>query len=215
MKTVGSILREARVAKGISLGDVERDTKIRSKFLEAIERDDYSPLPSISYAKGFVKNYSEYLGLNSRTVLAFFRRQTIEAPRSSLLPKSVEPTLNRSALQLTPGRFVTIVVAVLAGLFLLYLGVQYKKFNETPALTIETPKHQDVVADKRIDVLGITDPDATITVNGVSVLVRSDGKFFDQVTLEPGVNNITIVATSRLGKTTTVVREVGLTETAF
>ncbi|MCJ7826477.1 hypothetical protein MUP56_02585, partial [Patescibacteria group bacterium] len=57
---------------------------------------------------------------------------------------------------------------------------------------------------------GKTSSDATVTVNGVSVLVRSDGNFFDQVSLDPGVNTITITATSRFGKSTTIVRKVGL-----
>jgi cytoskeletal protein RodZ len=210
MRTVGEMLREAREHKSLSLEDVEEGTKIRLKFLKAIESDDFGQMPSLSYAKGFVKNYSEFLGLSSRTVLAFFRRQTVEVNKSSLLPKGMGEPLNRSLLQLTPGKFVTLIIAILVSLFLVYLGMQYRTLQQAPALVIEEPQHQVVVTDKRIDVLGKTDSDATITINGVSVLVRSDGRFFDQVSLEPGVNKLTIVATSRLGKTTTQIVEVGL-----
>lgn len=210
MKTVGSILREKREARGISLAKVEQATRIRARFLEAIENDDYTVLPSVAYAKGFVKNYSDYLGLDSETVLAFFRRQTTEMPKSSILPRGVSEPLNRSMLQLTPGKFVALIVVALIALFVGYFGIQYKNLQKAPQLTIDAPAHQAVTTERRVDVLGITDPDATVTVNGVSVLVRGDGKFFDQVTLEPGVNKITIVSTSRFGKSTTVVREVGL-----
>lgn len=210
MKTVGSILKEARVSQGYSLSEVEEATKIRQKFLVAIESDDYSRLPSVSYAKGFVKNYSEYLGLNSRTVLAFFRRQTVDPARSSLLPKSADVPIRGSWFQLTPGRFVGLLVAFFVCLFLVYLGFQYRALYQAPTLEIESPASSGlVVSERRIEVLGKTDPDATVTINGTSVLVRSDGKFFDQVNLETGVNKITITATSRFGKTTTVVREVG------
>jgi cytoskeletal protein RodZ len=209
MKTTGSILKEARESQGISLSEVEIATKIRVRFLEAIEKDDYSILPSLSYAKGFVKNYSEFLGLNSGTVLAFFRRQTTDVSKSSLLPKGVSEPLNRSFFTLTPNRFLAALVAGLVGLFLVYLGLQYQGLRRLPQLEIDSPANQVVVVENRVDVLGKTDPDATVTINGISVLVRSDGKFFDQVDLEPGVNVITIVATSRLGKTATVVREVG------
>lgn len=210
MKTVGGILKEARESKKISLQDAERATKIRARFLEAIESDDYSKLPSISYAKGFVRNYSEFLGLNSDTTLAFFRRQTTDVSRSSLLPKKEQTALNKSRVQLTPGRFLAIILGILVIIFLGYLGLQYRQLNTAPELAISTPTNQFVTHDARIDVLGSTDPDATVTVNGVSVLVRDDGKFFDQVSLDPGVNKIIIVATSRYGKTTTVTREVGL-----
>ncbi len=211
MKTAGSILRETRESKGISLSEVETATKIRVKFLEAIERDALIELPSLSYAKGFIKNYSDFLGLDSRTVLAFFRRQTTETPKSSILPKGVSESLNRSMFQLTPGRFLSFVVSGLVLVFLGYLGLQYGALRRAPMLDIESPTNQTVVSNRRVDILGKTDPDATVTINGTSVLIRSDGKFFDQVNLEPGVNVITIIATSRLGKTTTLIREVGLT----
>ena len=209
MKTVGGILKEARIARKITLVQAETATKIRLKFLTAIESDDYSGLPSLSFARGFVKNYSEYLGLDSSMVLAFFRRQTTEVTRSSLLPKS-EEQLNKSWLQLTPGKFLAGVLIILAFIFLGYLGLQYRKLNQPASLTLESPANQFVTHEPRVDILGKTDPDATVTVNGVNILVRSDGKFFDQVPLNTGVNKITVVATSRFGKTSTLVRDVGL-----
>jgi len=210
MKTVGSILKEARTARNITLAQTEEATKIRLKFLKAIESDDYSGLPSLSYAKGFVKNYSEYLGLDSSMVLAFFRRQTAEVTRSSLLPKGVSEPLGKSLFQLTPGKFLSGILIALALIFLGYLGFQYRKLNQSAFLSIESPTNQFVTQERRVDILGKTDPDATVTVNGINVLVRGDGKFFDQVPLDTGVNKITIIATSRFGKTTTIVREVGL-----
>lgn len=210
MKTVGSILRDARTAKNVTIVQAESATKIRAKFLEAIEHDDYGKLPSLSFARGFVKNYSEFLGLDSTTVLAFFRRQTTEVTRTSLLPKKEQPALNRSILQLTPGKFLAIILGTLVLIFLGYLGLQYRRLRQPPSLTVDTPKNQLVIHEPRVDILGATDSDATVTVQGISVLVRSDGKFFDQVQLTPGVNVITITATSRFGKSTTIVREVGL-----
>jgi cytoskeletal protein RodZ len=210
MKTVGSILKEARAAKNITLDQAETATKIRLKFLQAIESDDYTVLPSLSYAKGFVKNYSEYLGLDSDMVLAFFRRQTAEVTRSSLLPKRVSEPLNKSWFQLTPGKFLAAILITLVLIFLGYLGLQYRKLHQAPSLSVDTPTNQRVVHERRLDILGKTDSDATVTVNGVSVVVRDDGKFFDQIQLESGVNKITIIATSRFGKITTIVRDVGL-----
>jgi len=209
MKTAGSILHETRLRKGILLEDIEKATRIRKKFLEAIESDDYTVLPSIAYAKGFVKNYSEFLGLDSQTTLAFFRRQSEDATKQSLLPKKSMASEN-SLFHLTPGRFLLILLGACTVVFLSYFLLQYRNLHYAPALTIEKPEQEKIVEDRKVDVLGTTSPDATVTVNGVSVLVRSDGKFFDQVSLDPGVNTITITATSRFGKSTTAVRKVGL-----
>lgn len=210
MKTVGSMLREARETKRLSLADVEGATRIRQKFLKAIEADDYGVLPSLTYAKGFVKNYAEYVGLSSDTVLAFFRRQTADVARSTLLPKGMADPLNRSPFELTPARFVGILVGGLIVVFLGYFGLQYRRLNRPPSLVIDQPKNEIIVTERKVDVFGRTDTDATVTINGTTTLVRGDGKFFDQVTLEPGVNTITIMATSRFGKTATEVRKVGL-----
>ncbi len=208
MKTVGEILRQARAERGFTLEQVEKSTKIRKKFLIAIESDEYSSLPSQAYAKGFVKNYSEFLGLNSRNVMAFFRRQTMEVPKSKLLPKGVTEPLNESVLQLTPTRFVALLLVGLVGVFLVYFGLQYRRLQEPPTITIEAPAEGAVTNQTKIDVLGQTESDATVTVNGVSVLVRGDGKYFEQVHLTPGENTITVMATSRYGKSTTLTRSV-------
>jgi cytoskeletal protein RodZ len=209
MKSVGSILHETRRAKGISLEEVEKSTRIRRKFLEAIESDDYTVIPSLAYAKGFVKNYSEFLGLDSNMTLAFFRRQSQDTTRQNLLPKK-SIVSEESFFRLTPGRFLMLLLGVCVLLFLSYFIVQYQSLRQAPHLSIEKPEEGKIVEDRKVDVLGNTAPDATVTVNGVSVLVRSDGKFFDQVSLDPGVNTFIITATSRYGKTTTVTRKIGL-----
>jgi cytoskeletal protein RodZ len=208
MRTVGIILKESRLSKKLSLDQVEQATKIRKKFLVDIENDQYDNLPSVAYAKGFIKNYSNFLGLNTNNVMAFFRRQTTEVPKSSLLPKGMSEPLNATFFRLTPNRFITLTIAILVTTFLLYFGLQYQRLQIPPALTLDSPKESSVINDRRVDILGSTDPDATVTINGVNVLIHTDGKFFDQVALNPGENTIVIVATSRLGKSITVTRKV-------
>jgi len=209
MNTVGTMLKEARVAKGISLVDVEKQTRIRLKFLEAIEADAYQLLPSPVYAKGFVKNYSEYLGLDSNTIMAFFRRQSEDVRKTVILPKKAQE-IESKGLRLTPGRFITILLIGLSIIFLSYFFIQYQRLQRPPELTITKPVNESIVGEKKLDVMGETNSDTTITVNGLSVSVRGDGKFFTQVTLESGVNTITVIATSRFGKTKTEVVKVGL-----
>ncbi len=208
MKTVGSILKEARIARGLTFGQVEAATKIREKFLQAIESDELGSLPNLTYAKGFVKNYSEYLGLASSTVLAFLRRQIKESTKPTIVPKGVAQPLNAPFLRLTPGRFLALILSLLVFVFLGYMGLQYRKLQEPPALTLESPQEHLVTREKKVSVVGKSDPDATVLVNGVSALVRSDGRFFDQWSLEPGINTLTVTTTSRFGKSTIVTRSV-------
>lgn len=70
MSTPGEQLRAAREAKNLTLEDVERATRIRAKYLNALECDDHKSLASPVQARGFLKNYAEYLGLNSNDLIA-------------------------------------------------------------------------------------------------------------------------------------------------
>lgn len=64
VQELGQILRQARLRKGVSLMEAQQATKIRQSFLTALEDDDYSILPPPVYVRGFIKTYSNYLGLD-------------------------------------------------------------------------------------------------------------------------------------------------------
>ena len=65
---VGAKLREARLQRGLDLGEVEVATKIQVRFLEAIESEDWSALPGEFYARSFVRSYTAHLGLEQEEV---------------------------------------------------------------------------------------------------------------------------------------------------
>ena len=72
-KTVGTILREARVAKRLSLADAEKGTSIRSRYLEALERDEYDKTPGEVFMKGMIRNYGNFLGLNGPELVQLYK----------------------------------------------------------------------------------------------------------------------------------------------
>jgi cytoskeleton protein RodZ len=63
---IGTSLREARLRQGIDLPRVEADTKIRAKYLRALEDEKFEVLPAETYVKGFLRTYAEYLGLDGQ-----------------------------------------------------------------------------------------------------------------------------------------------------
>ncbi|MDK2784285.1 MAG: hypothetical protein PWQ41_1579 [Bacillota bacterium] len=60
---IGALLRETRLKKGITLDKVQEETKIRRRYLEALEEGDSRVFPAEVYLKGFLKNYAHFLGL--------------------------------------------------------------------------------------------------------------------------------------------------------
>lgn len=72
-KTVGTILKEAREAKGYSLSYVEKETSIRSRYLEAIENDEYEKAPGEVFVKGIIRNYGNFLGLDGLELVTQYK----------------------------------------------------------------------------------------------------------------------------------------------
>ena len=66
MFEIGSSLREARVRKGVEIPEVETATKIRGKYLQALEDEQFDVLPGQTYVRGFLKTYADYLGLDGQ-----------------------------------------------------------------------------------------------------------------------------------------------------
>lgn len=69
MSSVGTLLRETREKKKVSLEDAARATHIKGEMLAALESDDFEKVPAPTYAKGFLKIYADYLGLDSEEVV--------------------------------------------------------------------------------------------------------------------------------------------------
>ena len=68
MKDIGNFLKERREAKGISLIEVEKDLKIRKKYLQALEEGNIDAIPGKTYLIGYLKNYSKYLGIDEENI---------------------------------------------------------------------------------------------------------------------------------------------------
>lgn len=76
---IGNMLREARLARGLTLENVEEETKIRKKYIMALEMEQFEVLPGPIYAKAFLKNYAKYLNINQYEIMdAFKQRQSEE-----------------------------------------------------------------------------------------------------------------------------------------
>jgi len=63
---IGNSLREARHRQQLELSEIEQATKIRARYLQALEEESFDALPAQAYVKGFLRNYAEYLGLDGQ-----------------------------------------------------------------------------------------------------------------------------------------------------
>src|SRR3954470_5732114 len=75
MPGIGDRLREARMRQKIDIADVEAATKIRAKYLRALENEEFGLLPGSTFAKTFLRTYAEYLGLDAQLLVEEYRVQ--------------------------------------------------------------------------------------------------------------------------------------------
>ncbi|MEC0203100.1 helix-turn-helix domain-containing protein [Paenibacillus lautus] len=93
MSELGQQLREARLQKGMSLDDVQEMTKIRKRYLEAIEAGDYKVLPGSFYVRAFIKTYAEAVGIDPDELLEGHKQ---DVPKSE--PEAtMEPVIQKRA----------------------------------------------------------------------------------------------------------------------
>src|SRR5690349_9403193 len=76
MANFGASFKQAREAKGISLDQIAAETRISTRFLQAIEDEEFNLLPGGIFNRGFVRTYAEKLGLDADQAVAIYERMT-------------------------------------------------------------------------------------------------------------------------------------------
>ncbi len=198
---LGDVLRAAREAKGIDLARVERETKIRTRYLSALEHGDYAELPGVVYTRGFLRNYGTFLGLDPEYLVDLYHLETdgVVAARPSPGPPRPLKVRRARAFVVTPGAIAAAILTVAVVAFVGYLVYEFVTFARTPTLTITQPTG-DVPSyhEMTYTIVGETVPNATVTVDGPrqsqDVTADEQGHFRLKVSLVPGANLFTIEA---------------------
>lgn len=122
MSELGRQLKEARLQKGMSLDDVQEVTKIRKKYLEAIESGDYKVLPGSFYVKAFIKTYAEAVGMNPDELLeehGYVPAPPVETPMETVIQKrSRRPETERNAKWLPTVLMWTFPILIIAVIYI-------------------------------------------------------------------------------------------------
>lgn len=132
MKTAGQILKQTRIKKNLSIDQVAKETKIRPVYLRALEEDDYQKLPSSTSARGFIKNYAEFLDLSSAEIIAVFRRDFDEKKGRKISPLGLVESITKPKFTWTPKTTTIVVIAIFVLLFVFYLIWQYFSLTSAP-----------------------------------------------------------------------------------
>ncbi len=112
MPELGKTLSQARVARGLTLEDCERDTRISKRYLDALEREDWRIFPAPVYSRAFLRTYAQYLGLDPQALMRAMHASTEEPAAIKPLPE-IRPAPATGAMNwpLAGGVLVLLLVA--------------------------------------------------------------------------------------------------------
>lgn len=205
MNTVGQILKEARIKKGISLIKLENLTKIKREFILKIEKEEWGNLPEFPVVSGFVKNLAHALDLSVDNVNAVLRRD-YPPKKLNINPK---PDIVDKFVW-SPKLTFAIGIGTLMLLILGYLGFEYFKFIKPPELEIYAPKNGEIVFDEKIKVAGKTTTDVSLTINNQPIILDQEGKFTTELLITKDTKSLVFKAVSRSGKTTEITQNISV-----
>jgi len=147
MFEIGHSLREARERQGLGYPEIELATKIRSKYIRALEEEDFTAIPGDAYIRGFLRTYAEYLGLDGDVYVDEYASRFLTSWRDEVPPKPQRPRI-RPRERRIERRAVLLVLAGIALVTALVfaawryggsstnvpgLGTQQKKQHHAPA----------------------------------------------------------------------------------
>ncbi|MFB9329767.1 RodZ domain-containing protein [Paenibacillus aurantiacus] len=160
MSDLGALLRKAREQRGYSLDDIQDLTKIRKRYLEAIEDGDYSILPGSFYVRAFVKNYAETVGLDAEEVLRLYQHEMPTPPQEPAVEPVQRP--RRSQVHTTDRWSRWGFRALMWSFLILIVVIVYVFYINNPADDVNTADDQTKLTDK-IDTgkPAVTNPDNT------------------------------------------------------
>jgi len=205
MATVGSLLLAEREKLGISTAKAARDLVVKEEIITAIENGQYQLLPEPAFVKGIIRSYGQYLNLDVKHLLALYRREFDEAlyPNKRLVLETPKKP------KFTSGRLVNLTFLLIIIAFVIYIIFQYLSILQAPKLKVTNPQDDLTTTIPVVQVIGQTEKETTISIDGQLVPVDAEGNFSYQLKLNDGQNIIEIIASTKLSpksKVTKIVR---------
>lgn len=204
-------LKATRIKQGVSLKEAAECLGVSVRYLERIEAGDYKNLPADVYVRGFLKKYAEFLELPVPEIVDFYQKEKRifynihgggndekKYPNGGFLGK----------IYITP-KIISFFALIMAVVFIIsYFIYEVGFLVSPPKLIIKNPVQDMEIFESKLNVVGQTDYDSFVKINGQNISVDENGYFNKEINLADGVNVFEIKAVNRLGKETNIIKRV-------
>ena len=205
----GDFLRQKREEKGITLEKLETLTKIKKTILDDLENERFEKLPPKIYIKGIISKYCQYIELDSVEVLNTFDKYFYENRSDKFnIGKVVNINDAFKNVKVKHLDFTKILILIIGVLILLFIVKQVSLMILPPSIEMINPKEETAYTNTAVNIQGRVLRTKFLSVNNQPILFDKYGYFEYMIILDPGVNEIQLVAKNQLNKSTTVVRNI-------
>lgn len=205
-QVLGEKLYNMRLEQGLSLQELKEQTGIPQKYLEILESGNYQKLPGDIYAKAWIKKYAAVLGFDPRELLVDYKLEKRISENIHNTNQIFSHQSNKRSWQflLTP-RMLKIAAMIFVALgFFSYLGWEVKNIINPPKIEIFAPANYHRTTDSNIEIVGQTEPEVQLLINGEQVLLDDNGSFHQTINLAVGLNKLEINAKKKHSKVNTL-----------
>jgi cytoskeletal protein RodZ len=151
-KEIGDYLRDCRESKGDDITKVSKQLNIRKKYLQAIEDGDFDVLPGSIYTEGYLKNYAEYLELDSQDVLNKYKYGTANDDEEQVEEEFALPEHSGDKFSPNPKLLVGLLIASIA---LYSIWYQYVNYVPPVEIGIIEEKTDNTLTEDELTILGV------------------------------------------------------------
>ncbi|KXK08609.1 MAG: hypothetical protein UZ21_OP11001000600 [Microgenomates bacterium OLB22] len=194
MIQIGEYLRQARESQKKTLESIAKETRIRLPLLEAIEKNDWSKLSSKTYAQGVVVRYGQVLGLDGSMVQAFFRRD-YGVHDAVQFRKTIATAHYRSPVK----RLAFLLLLFFSILFALFFSYQLYRYLRPPTVIVTSPTSQ-IVDGNWIELAGITEQNAAVTIDDQEVILNDKNEFRIRIPITEKEKKVSIIVVGANGR---------------
>ncbi len=194
MLTPGQILQKRRMDLRKSIPQVSQETKIQEKYIKLLESEDYSQFDSNVFINGFMKIYSEHLGLDVEKMLALYRRSDKALKETPKKPTSKVKDNRKFDISkiVTPINVIILIAVLTIGTLIFFTVNRYNQLQQKPSIEISSPENNLITEESTVEIQGKITPTNRLTINEERVDVDSKGIFTKEYDISIGETIFTI-----------------------
>ncbi|OGE83776.1 MAG: hypothetical protein A2846_04795 [Candidatus Doudnabacteria bacterium RIFCSPHIGHO2_01_FULL_49_9] len=211
--TLGEYLVSLRAHLGMSVTEISKVAKIPPKYITALEDGDYARLPATVYVRGFLKTLAEIYRVEHKNLLALYEQEKgLSDQLATPAPDTANPGRAMPRFIFSPRTLIAASVILLGLGSIGYLYLQISSVRRPPLLEVFSPEGDGAVDSSFLALDGRTEPGTNVYLNNQPVVVDANGKFHENLSLAPGMNQLVITATNKFDKHTIITRQVLIPE---